>query len=286
MDRFRTMESFVRVARAGSFTIAANQLGLSRALVSRHIGALEMRLGVRLINRTTRSLSLTEEGNAYLAFCEQVQRQIETSEHALARTRVEPSGTLKIVVPKSLGTLHMADALVDFVKAQPRLRVTLNLEDVSFRRAYDFVERGLDLAVRISSLGNASLAEQKLCDVDWVVCASPDYLARAGRPARPSELADHACLVHVNVTANDRIWRFEGPRAIAVKVNGVFMSNSALALRKAARAGLGIALVPRYCVAEDLADGSILTLLPRHRGAQRPVPQKGQIFLDFLPGLI
>src|SRR5215470_16549127 len=144
------MESFVRVARAGSFTVAANQLGLSRALVSRHIGALETRLGVKLINRTTRSLSLTEEGNSYLAFCEQVQRQIEASEHALARTRAEPSGTLKVAAPKSFGTVHMADALTDFARAQPHLRVTLILEDVSFRRGYDFVERGLDVAVRIS----------------------------------------------------------------------------------------------------------------------------------------
>lgn len=293
MDRFRTMESFVRVARASSFTIAANQLGLSRALVSRHIGDLERRLGVRLINRTTRSLNLTEEGHAYLSFCEQMQRQIETSEHALTRTRHEPSGTLKVAVPKSFGTLHMADALIDFARAQPRLRVTLILEDVAFRRAYDFVERGLDVAVRISSLRNSSVVEHRIAEVDWVVCAAPEYLARAGRPTRPAELAGHACLVHLHVAANDRIWRFEGPRgAISVKVNGTFASNSALALRKAARAGLGIAMVPRYSVSEDLASGALVSLLPRHRVAQRPllvvhpraatVPPKVQVFVDFL----
>jgi DNA-binding transcriptional LysR family regulator len=297
MDRFRTMESFVRVARAGSFTIAANQLGLSRALVSRHIGDLEARLGVKLINRTTRSLSLTEEGSAYLSFCEQVQRQIETSEHALARTRVEPSGTLKVAAPKSFGSVHMADALVDFAKAQPHLRVALILEDVGFRRGYDFVERGLDVAVRISSLRSSSVVEHKIGDVEWVVCAAPDYLARAGRPVRPAELADHACLVHVHVAANDRIWRLEGPRgSIAVKVKDAFSSNSALALRKAARAGLGIALVPRYSVAEDLADGSLVTLLPRYRAAARPlliahpragtVPPKVQAFVDFMRGWV
>jgi len=297
MDRFRTMESFVRVARAGSFTVAANQLGLSRALVSRHIGDLETRLGVKLINRTTRSLSLTEEGNAYLSFCEQVQRQIEASEHALARTRVAPSGTLKVAVPKSFGSVHMADALVDFAREQPHVRVTLILEDVGFRRGYDFVERGLDVAVRISSLHSSSVVEHRLGDVEWVVCASPDYLARAGRPARPADLADHACLVHVHVAANDRIWRFEGPRgAISVKVNGAFASNSALALRKAARAGLGIALVPRYSVAEDLTEGALVTLLPRHRVAARPllavhpraatVPPKVQVFVDFLRGWV
>ena len=293
MDRFRTMESFVRVVRAGSFTIAANQLGLSRALVSRHIGDLETRLGVRLLNRTTRSLNLTEEGISYLAFCEQVFREIETNERALAHARTEPAGTLKIAAPKSFGQVHMADAIVDFAKVQPRLRVTLLLEDVAFRRSYDFVERGLDLAVRISSLHNASVVEQSLGAVDWLVCAAPDYLARAGRPAKPADLAGHACLVHVNVAANDRLWRFQGPKGDAtVKVDAVFASNSALALRKAALAGLGITLVPRYSVAEDLAAGTLVALLPRYRVAARPllavypraatVPQKVKVFVDFL----
>src|SRR5581483_10313746 len=259
MDRFRTMESFVRVARAGSFTIAANQLGFSRALVSRHIGDLETRLGVKLINRTTRSLNLTEEGTAYLSFCEQMQRQIEANEHALARTRIEPSGTLKVAAPKSFGAVHVADALIDFAQAQPHLRVSLILDDVSFRRGYDFVERGLDVAVRISSARNSSVVEHKIGEVEWVLCASSDYLARAGRPVRPADLMSHACLIHAGVAANDRIWRFEGPRGeTAVKVNDAFSSNSALALRKAARAGLGIALVPRYCVADDLANGALV----------------------------
>src|SRR5688572_13237497 len=167
MDRFRTMESFVRVVRAGSFTIAANQLGLSRALVSRHIGELEARLGVRLLNRTTRSLNPTEEGRSYLDFCEQVFREIETSERALTHARTEPAGTLKVAVPKSFGQVHMSDAVVDFAHVQPRLHVTLILEDVSFRRSYDFVERGLDLAVRITSLRNASVIEEPLGTIDW-----------------------------------------------------------------------------------------------------------------------
>src|SRR3569623_3646885 len=138
MDRFRTMETFVRVVRAGSFTVAANQLGLSRALVSRHVDELETRLGVRLLNRTTRSLNLTGEGQSYLDFCEQVFHQIEASEHALVHARTEPAGTLKIAVPKSFGQLHMADAVVDFAKVQPRLRVTLILEDVEISRGNDF----------------------------------------------------------------------------------------------------------------------------------------------------
>src|SRR5262245_27560956 len=272
MDRFRTMESFVRVARSGSFTIAANQLGLSRALISRHVGDLETRLGVRLLNRSTRSLNLTEEGASYLEFCEQVFRQIETSERSIVRARSEPVGTLKLAAPKSFGMLHVSDALVDFAKVQPRLRCSLVLEDVSFRRGYDFVERGLDLALRISSLRHASVTEHEIGMLDWIVCAAPDYLARAGRPTAPADLASHACLVHTNVAANDRIWRFGGPRGpVTVKVNGTFFSNSALALRKAALAGLGVALLPRYAVADDLAAGALMTLLPRSRVAPRPL---------------
>ena len=133
--------------------------------------------------------------------------------------------------------------------------------------------------------------------LDWIVCASPDYLARAGRPAAPAELAHHACLVHVHVAANDRIWRFEGPKGpLSVKVEGVFFSNSALALRKAAVAGLGIALLPGYAVDDDIAAGTLVPLLPRHKVAARPllaayprsgaVPQKVETFVEFLTGWI
>lgn len=293
MDRFRTMESFVRVVRSGSFTIAANQLGLSRALVSRHVGELEARLGTRLLNRSTRSLNLTEEGRAYLEFCERIFREIEGSERGLLRTRTEPVGTLKVAAPKSLGSLHLADAIIDFAKAQPRLRVSLILEDVSFRRPYDFVERGLDLALRISSLSNSSVVERPIAAMEWVVCAAPEYLAREGRPAAPADLAAHACLIHVNVSAHDRIWRFNGPKGpVSVKVDGAFFSNSALALRKAALAGLGVALLPAYSVADDLAAGLLVSLLPRFKVARRPllaafpradtIPQKIELFVDFL----
>lgn len=292
MDRFRTMESFVRVVRAGSFTIAANQLGLSRALVSRHVNDLEQRLGVRLLNRSTRSLSLTEEGQSYLDFCEQLFRDIESRERLIVRTRTEAVGTLKVTAPKSFGVMHLADAAVAFAMEQPKLRFSLVLEDVSFRMG-QFGEKGLDLALRITSVRNASYVEESITPLDWVVCASPEYLAREGRPGKPSDLTNHACLVHVNVLPSDHIWRFEGPAGNqSIKVSGAFMSNSALALRKAALASLGIALVPRYTVVDDLASGLLVAVLPRYRTTARPllavyprtpaVPQKVRIFIDFL----
>jgi DNA-binding transcriptional LysR family regulator len=292
MDRFRTMESFVRVVRAGSFTIAAKQLGLSRALVSRHVGDLEQRLGVRLLNRSTRSLNLTEEGQSYLEFCEQLFRDVESKERLIVRTRTEAVGTLKMTAPKSFGAMHLSDAIVSFAGTQPKLRVSLLLEDVSVR-SEEFSEKGLDLALRITSSRHASFAQETIAPLEWIACASPTYLAREGRPAVPAELSNHACLVHVNVLPSDHVWRFEGPKGTqSIKVVGAFMSNSALALRKAALADQGIALVPRYAVAEELASGELVSVLPRYRTTARPllavyprtpvVPQKVRMFIDFL----
>lgn len=293
MDRFRTMESFVRVVRAGSFTTAASQLGLSRALVSRHVSELETRLGVRLMNRSTRSISLTEEGAAYLEFCEKVFRDIESNEHAILRTRLEPSGTLKVLAPKSFGTAHLSDAVIAFSKAQPRLRVSLLLENTPYRGTYDFAERGLDVVLCFSTMRGSSLVEQEIATLDWVVCAAPEYLTRAGNPQTPADLSDHACLVHVDTAPNDSIWRFEGPKGpVPVKVRGAFFSNSAAALTKAAAAGLGITVIPGYSVRDHIAAGTLVTILPRYRVLPRPllavyprtpaVPRKLQAFVEFL----
>ncbi len=254
MDRFRTMETFVRVARSGSFTIAANQLGLSRALVSRHVGMLEERLGARLLHRTTRSLNLTDEGRSYLAFCEQLFRDIEGQERALVETRAEPSGNLRVAAPKSFGALHLADAIIAFARAQPKLHVQLILENVSFQPA-DFGKRGFDLALQFASASNASLAETPIAadglgGVRCAVAADPRGQAdRAGRSRRgfPACCMKARCRTTGCGASRDRA------EPSTVKVTGTFSSNSALALRKAAIAGLGAVLLPRYVVADDIA---------------------------------
>jgi DNA-binding transcriptional LysR family regulator len=292
MDRFRTMETFARVARTGSFTVAAEQLGLSRALVSRHVGMLEERLGVRLLHRTTRSLNLTDEGRSYLAFCEQLFRDIEGQERSLVETRAEPSGTLRLAAPKSFGALHLSDAIIAFARTQPKLRVQLILENVSFQPT-DFGKRGFDVALQFSPSRNASLAETQVAAMEWLVCAAPSLLVREGRPTAPGDLSRLPCLLHETALPNDRLWRFESARGpLTVKVNGSFSSNSALALRKAVIAGLGVALLPRYVVADDIAAGNLVTLFPRHRVAARPLiavyprvretPLKVKAFISFL----
>ena len=293
MDRFRTMESFVRVVRAGSFTVGASQLGLSRALVSRHISDLEAHLGVRLLNRSTRSLALTDDGTAYLEFCEKVFREIESNERAILRTRMEPAGTLKVLVPKSFGAMHLSDAIIGFAKAQPRLRVSVMLENTPYRGSYDFAERDLDVVLCFSTMRGSSVVEEKIATLDWTLCASPDYLARAGHPDVPAALGGHACLVHVEVLPNDAAWRFTGPEGpVQVKVRGTFSSNSAATLSKAAVAGLGITMIPRYAVIDDFASGALVNVLPRYKVAPRSLlavypkalvtPAKVRAFVDYL----
>ncbi len=292
MDRFRSMETFVRVARSGSFTIAAEQLGLSRALVSRHVGSLEARLGVRLLSRTTRSLHLTDEGRSYLEFCERLFRDIEVQERAIVVAPAEPSGTLRVAAPKSFGALHLSDAIIAFARAHPRLHVQLVLENVAFKIA-DFGKRGFDLVLQFSPARHGSLIERPVAAMDWVVCAAPSLLVREGRPSTPSDLSTRSCLLHETALPNDRQWPFEGPRGrVIAKIGGTFTSNSALALRKATVAGLGIALLPRYVVNDDLASGQLVLLLPRYKVAARPlmavyprapeVPHKVRLFVDFL----
>lgn len=292
MDRFKTMDSFVRVATAGSFSAAAKQLGMSRALVSLHVTDLEKRLGVRLLNRTTRSLTLTTAGSNYLEFCRDLLAGISEKESSIAQLQKQPRGSLKVTAPKSFGTLYLSDAVVSFSARYPSIEVSLILEDYSFR-AYDFVDQGLDVAVRLGDLPDSTLIARKIATLQWVVCASPKYLARHGAPKIPADLGKHPCLAHVNLDPNDRAWRLhDAAHLITVKISGAFSSNSALVLRKAALAGLGIGYLPLYCIEDDLKHGTLRRLLPRYSPPQRPiyvvyppaaqVPERVRTFIDFL----
>src|SRR5262245_1327497 len=269
MDRFRLVESFVQVAHVGSFTKAAMQLGLSRALISRRIMDLEARLGVRLLNRSTRSVSLTEEGRAYLFRCEQVLNDMETAEREIARGGKTPLGTIRILAPKSFGVVRLTDAVIAFCEAHPQLRISLTLSDFTFRPG-DFVEAGFDVAIRIADVRDSAVLARRIATLNWMLCASPGFLDRAGRPRNIADLARYPCLAHLGSDEHDRVWRLTGPGGGSVRVDGPFHSNSALALRKAALAGLGIALAPEYCIAADLTAGTLVDVLPQCR-AKRPV---------------
>jgi len=267
MDRFRTMQSFVEVIRLGSFSEAAKILGLSRALISRHVTDLEKHLGVRLLTRTTRRITLTEAGTEHFSFCQQIIKEIEAQDTALKRLQREPAGSLKILAPKSLTTLALGDAIASFAAAYPHLHINLMLDDLSFR-SYDFIERGFDVAVHTTPVRESSLVARKIANLRWLLCASPKYLAQHGAPRRPRDLTRHQCLIHVNSDPSDRVWRLRNTTGLAsVRVQGPFASNSVLVLRKAALEALGIAILPAYCIKDDLKSGSLREVL-----ADFPIP--------------
>jgi DNA-binding transcriptional LysR family regulator len=292
MDRFRTMQSFAEVIKLGSFSEAAKTLGLSRALVSRHITDLEKHLGMRLLTRTTRRITLTEAGAKYFEFCQRVIGDIEQTEGSLKRLQKQPEGSLKILAPKSFTTLALGDAIASFAATYPYLNVSLMLDDLSFR-SYDFIERGFDVAVHTTPIRDSTLVARKITNLRWLLCASPMYLNKHGEPQGPRELARHQCLVHINSDPSDRVWRLgNGNGQVSVKVQGPFASNSVLMLRKAALASLGIAIVPLYCVKDDLKNGALRTVLsnfpiPAHPLSLvfppgKPAPQKIRLLGDFL----
>jgi DNA-binding transcriptional LysR family regulator len=290
VDRFQTIESFVRVANAGSFTKAARQLGLSRALISRRIIELEARLGVRLLNRSTRSVSLTAEGRAYLTRCRQMLDDMEAAEREIARGVQTPLGGIRVLAPKSFGVICLADAIIAFSKMHKQVRVSLSLGDFSFRPA-DFVEEGFDLAIRIADIRDSALLARRVTTLKSLLCASPKFIARSGAPTNVAELPRYSCLAHLGSDEHDRVWTFVGQRASSVRVDGSFDSNSALALRKAVLAGLGIALLPEEYVGADLASGALVRILPQYE-VRRPVtalyarsphiPQRVRLLVSFL----
>jgi DNA-binding transcriptional LysR family regulator len=290
MDRFRTIESFVRVAHSGSFTKAARQLGLSRALVSRRIIELEARLGVRLLNRSTRSVSLTTEGRAYLSRCKQVLDDMEAAEREIAQGAKTPLGGIRVLAPKSFGVTCLSDAIIAFSGVHPQIRVSLSLGDFSFRPA-DFVEEGFDLAIRIADIRDSAVLARRITTLKSVLCASPDFIAGAGAPQGIADLTNYSCLAHLGSDEHDGIWTFTGQRGGSIRVDGLFDSNSALALRKAALAGLGIALLPQEYIASDLGAGTLVRVLPQYE-VRRPVialyarsphiPQKVRLLVSYL----
>jgi len=290
MDRFQVVESFVRVAHVGSFTKAAMQLGLSRALISRRIMDLEARLGVRLLNRSTRSVSLTAEGKSYLVHCKQVLDDMETAEREIARGKTTPHGAIRVLAPKSFGVVCLSDAMIAFAERHPQIGVSLSLNDFSFRPG-DFVEEGYDIAIRIADIRDSTVLARRIATLKSVLCASPSFIDREDAPQRVTDLVRYSCLAHLGSDEHDRVWRFAAPNGVSVRVDGVFHSNSALALRKAALAGLGIALLPDYSIAADLAAGTLVRILPQCE-IRRPVmalyarsphiPQKILLLVSFL----
>lgn len=257
MDPLDGIAAFARVVDSGSFSAAAGRLGISKSAVSAHVQRLEERLGVRLLNRTTRRLSLTEAGAAYYRHCAHILAEAEAAEQAAGALQREPRGTLRISAPSSFGWMHVAPAVPDFLKRYPELAIDITLSPAHV----NLVDEGLDLAIRIGVLEDSPLVVRKLAPSRLVLCAAPAYLAARGVPREPRELAGHDCLC-TNVLPWGDEWRLAGKDGeVRVAVNARFRSNSAEMLRTAALEGVGIAVLPTWSVAEALGAGALQRVL-------------------------
>jgi len=289
MDNLADVAVFVRVVERGSFTLAADELELSRAVVSKYVSRLEERLGARLLHRTTRRLSLTEAGAALFEASRGALERIEEAEGAVAQLQSEPRGRLRVSAPMSFGILHLGPALTEFAREHPRVTLDVRLDD----RFVNLIEEGVDVAVRIGALTDSSLVARKVATTRSVVCAAPAYLAEHGEPEAPEDLAAHNCLLYSYLsTAN--VWRFTGPdgRDIPVAVNGSIRINNGIVIADAAVAGQGIVLAPTFYVAPLLRDGRLRRILANYRlpelGIHAVYPQRDHVppkvraFVEFL----
>ena len=264
MDKFQEMRVFAGVVDAGSFVGAADALGMSKAAVSRHVSDLEQRLGVRLMQRTTRKLSLTQEGEVFLARCRDILASIEESEAELSTRAASASGLLKVSVPVSFATKHLAPLWSDFLAAHPRLTLDVHLAD----RVVDLVDEGFDLAVRIARLPDSSLVSRKLAATRLVLCAAPSYLRRRGTPTHPDDLAAHD-VIGYSLLSTPGQWLLQGPDGpVTVKIRPRLWTNNGDTSVAAAVRGAGIDLQPTFLIADELASGRLVEVLPGWQAAE------------------
>jgi DNA-binding transcriptional LysR family regulator len=289
MDRLTIMKSFVAVVKAESFSAAARSLGVSASLVSRHISHLEQQLGVRLVNRTARAVSLTEQGERYFLFSERLLAELDTEDAAIRGLQESAEGSLAVVSPKWIGSLDLSDAVAAFAREYPQITVRFDVGGMG-ERIYDFIEKGYDLAFHTKYLRDSSVRVRKVATLPFVLCASPLYLRRKPKLTEPADLAQHACLVH----RNDPVWHFErdGGQQHHKVQTPVFMSNTYLVLNKAALEGMGVALLPLRPIFDDVRSGRLEVVLPEFSVPARPLyliyppglqsVKKFRVFLDFM----
>ena len=290
-ERLQHMSVFARVVAAGSFSAAAKDLGVSTAVVSRRVAALESRLGVRLLHRTTRRVALTDEGAHFHESVLRILRDIEEAEAEASAGSAEPRGVLKVSMPASFGHRHIAPLVPKFARRFPKVELALQLSD----QPVDIVKEGFDLAIRIAELTDSSLAARKLAPNRRVICASPEYLKRHGAPRTPADLEHHNCLVPSWEHDFTSTWDYAEPsgKRGEVRVRGQYACDNWEVLRDWALAGLGIALKSTWDVRDHLEDGSLVPVLREYTFGsdvaiyavyphRRHLPAKTRVFIDFL----
>jgi DNA-binding transcriptional LysR family regulator len=263
MDRFENTRVFTAVVEAGSFSAAAERLGISRAAASKHVLQLEERLSARLLNRTTRRVSVTEAGRAFYEQCRRILSDLEEAERSAGELHNEPRGELRIIAPTNFGLTEIGAAITDLALAYPKLRINLTLND----RVTDPIEEGYDIAISVGRPRgtSTSLIARKLNSSRRILCAAPDYLAQRGTPKKPEDLGQHACLTYSYLDPPDE-WHLigsDGERV--VKISGPIVTSHREVLKTAAVRGLGIAYGPVIFFRQDLDAGRVVEVLPKFK---------------------
>jgi len=288
MDRLNAMRAFVRVCDAGSFTAAAMAMGMPKSAVSKQVAWLEEELGVRLLNRTTRRLSITEVGAGYLERCRRILEDVEEADSLALEMQTRPRGRLRVTTPFSFGLLYLSAVLCDIAAAHPELELDVTMTD----RFVSLLDEGFDLAIRIGDLPDSNLVARRIAQTRLVLCASPDYLSREGVPRQPADLAGHNCLIYARTGLPDH-WQFrDRGREIVVQPRGRLRVNNGDALKMAAMHDQGIAQLPVFLIEAELAAG---TLVPVLTDFERPplaihavfphnrhLSAKVRVFVDFM----
>jgi DNA-binding transcriptional LysR family regulator len=260
MDKFQEMQAFTAVVDAGSFVRASDSLAMSKAAVSRQIADLETRLGVRLLHRTTRKLSLTQEGEVFYTRCRELLGGLEEAEAEATARSGQAVGVLKVSAPVSFGLLHLAALWAGFMEAHPDVSLEVSLAD----RMVDLVEEGFDVAVRVARLPSSSMVSRKLSSARMVLCATPQYLKKHGTPRHPSELAEHQVVAYTLLSTGDT-WQFDGPQGrVPVKVTPRMHTNSGDTCVALALGHQGLIHQPSFLVAEGLRSGRLVEVLPEY----------------------
>ena len=287
-ERIEDTLAFVRAADARSFTVAAEQLGLSRSTVGKRITRLEARLGVRLLHRTTRSVTLTGEGATFYESCVEILHALEAAEAAMVARGISPTGRLRIDVPASLGRLQVLPVVHEYMQRWPAVTIAISFND----RYVDLVDEGIDVAVRVGGMADSSLVSRRVAAHRLVTCASPSYLERRGAPQTIDDLASHDCLTFQH-GGRPVEWRFHVDGAMRmVAVGGSLSATNAEVLRDTAVAGLGISQLATFLISDELREGRLMPILADHAAEGEPLsviypvrrllPPKVKAFVELL----
>jgi len=288
MEAFTAIPVFVAVVECGSFSLAADKLGVTKSAVSKRVRQLELKLGVQLLHRTTRRLNLTEAGQRYFDYARNALLIADEGEHAIAMLQEYPQGTLRINSPMAFGRLHISPLIANFLASHPKVDIDMMMDD----KVVELTSGSFDIAIRIGKLPDSSLIAKRLAPCHSVLCASPAYLKKHSLPATPNDLAQHNCLTYSYFQAGSE-WRFTGPEgAISIIPKGNYRVNNSEALYEGLLGGMGICQMPTFIVGAAIADGRLVQVLkqyelPKHAifamlPQRKHIPAKVSAFLAYL----